>query len=81
MSGAAPIPDAERERQRQRQLQREYRERDKSGTYWASAFVPSDLAERLIEAGLIPEDKATDKKSLGTALVEAARRWSKNVMG
>ena len=68
------------ERQRRRQWQREYRERDKLGMFWASAFVPNDLAERLIEGGLLPEDKATDKKSLGTALVEAARRWTKGVI-
>ncbi len=61
--------------------QREYRERDKSGTYWASAFVPSDLTKRLIEGGLLKEDEATDKKSLGTALVAAARCWAESVMG
>ena len=54
--------------------QREYRERDKLATRWASAFVPSDLIEKLIEGGLLPEDGATDKKSLGAALVEATRR-------
>lgn len=77
MPDAAPVPAAER----QRQWQREYRARDKSGSLWASAFVPRDLAERLIEGGLLPEDEATDKKSLGAALVEAALQWSKNVMG
>ncbi len=77
MSGAAPIPDAER----QRRAQREYRERDKSGSLWASAFVPRDLTEKLIEGGLLPESESSDKKSLGAALVEAARRWSKNVIG
>ncbi len=61
--------------------QREYRERDKSGSLWASAFVPRDLAERLIEGGLLPESESSDKKSLGAALVEAARHWSKSVMG
>ena len=76
MFDAAPTPATERQRRRQR----EYRERDKSGTRWASAFVPSDLAEKLIESGLLPENKATDKKSLGTALVEAARLWSKSVI-
>ncbi len=78
MSGAIPSSDAERERRCR--SQREYRERDKSGTLWASAFVPSDLAERLIEGGLLPEDEATDKKSLGTALVDAARRWAISVI-
>ncbi len=76
MPDAVPSPDAVR----QQRYQREYRERDKSGTLWASAFVPSDLAERLIEGGLLPEDESTDKKSLGTALVEAARRWAKSVI-
>ncbi len=70
------MPDAVR----QQRCQREYRERDKSGTLWASAFVPSDLAERLIEGRLLPEGESTDKKSLGTALVEAARRWAKSVI-
>ena len=54
--------------------QREYRERGKLATRWASAFVPSDLIEKLIEGGLLPENGATDKKSLGAALVEATRR-------
>ncbi len=78
MPGHVPIPNDDR--QRRCQWQREYRERDKSGTYWASAFVPSDLAEKLIERGLLPEDEVTDKKSLGAALVEAAWRWSKSVI-
>ncbi len=77
MTSHVPIPDKER----QRQLQREYRVRDKSGMRWASAFVPGDLTEKLIEGGLLPEDEATDKKSLGAALVVAALHWSKNVMG
>ncbi len=72
MSGAVPTPAAER--------QREYRARDKSGTYWASAFVPSDLAAKLIEGGLLKEDEATDKISLGTALVDAAHRWAQSVI-
>ena len=66
---------------RQRQYQRSYRERQQSGQLWASAFVPLDLVERLVEAGLILENDSSDKKSLGAALVEATRRWSKNVMG
>ena len=53
--------------------QREYRERDKLATRWASAFVPSDLIENLIEGGLLLENSATDKKNLGAALVEATR--------
>ncbi len=76
MPGTAPSPDAVR----QQRCQREYRERDKAGTLWASAFVPSDLAAKLIEGGLLPEDESTDKKNLGTALVEAARRWAKSVI-
>ena len=43
--------------------------------------MPRDLAEKLIEGGLLPEGESSDKKSLGAALVEAARYWSKNVMG
>lgn len=66
---------------RQRQYQRSYRERQQSGQLWASAFVPPDLAEKLIAGGLLPESETSDKKSLGAALVEAARRWSKSVMG
>ena len=58
----APTPAAER--------QREYRQRDKSATRWASAFVPSDLIENLIEGGLLPEDGSTDKKNLGASLQE-----------
>ena len=77
MPDAAPTPTAGR----QRQLQREYRARDKSGSLWASAFVPRDLAEKLIAGGLLPEDESTDKKSLGAALVEAALHWSKSVTG
>ncbi len=60
--------------------QREYRARDKSGSLWASAFVPRDLAEKLIAGGLIPESESSDKKSLGVALVEAARHWSNSVI-
>ncbi len=65
---------------RQRQYQRSYRERQQSGQLWASAFVPRDLAEKLIEGGLLPESDSSDKKSLGAALVEAAWRWSKSVI-
>ncbi len=61
--------------------QREYRQHASAGTLWASAFVPRDLAEKLIEGGLLPESEASDKKSLGAALVKAARRWSISVMG
>ncbi len=52
--------------------QREYRARDKSGSLWASAFVPRDLAEKLIEGGLLPESESSDKKSLGAGQDEAA---------
>ncbi len=79
-----PSPAAERQRrhrEHRRRWQREYRARDKSGSLWASAFVPRDLAEKLVEGGLLPEDDATDKKSLGAALVEAALHWSKSVTG
>ncbi len=69
------------ERQRQCQRQREYRKRDRAGEMWASAFVPCDLVEKLIEGGLLPESESADKKSLGAALVEAASHWSKSVMG
>jgi len=73
------MPDDERQRQCQRQ--RDYRKRDRAGEMWASAFVPHDLAEKLIQGGLLLEDESADKKSLGVALVAAARRWSKGVMG
>ena len=69
MTRYTPTPAAER----QRQWQREYRARDKSGLLWASAFVPGDLAEMLITGGLLSESEATDKKSLGAALVNALR--------
>ncbi len=74
----APMPD--KERQRRCEWQREYRARDKLGSLWASAFVPRDLAEKLIEDGLLLESESADKKSLGAALVEAARRWSISVI-
>ncbi len=77
MPDAAPILDDER----QRRCQREYRARDKSGSLWASAFVPRGLAEKLIAGGLLLESESSDKKSLGAALVKAARHWSKSVMG
>ena len=57
MTSPNPTPAAER--------QREYRARDKSGSLWASAFVPRDLAEKLITSGLLPESESSDKKSLG----------------
>ena len=79
MPDAAPMPD--KERQRRCQWQREYRARDKSGSLWASVFVPPDLVEKLIDAGLISEPEVTDKRSLGAALVAAARRWSISVIG
>ena len=69
----APTPAAER--------QRRYRARQRSGQLWASGFVPRDLAEKLIEGGLLPEGESSDKRSLGAALVAAARRWSISVMG
>ncbi len=77
MPESSPIPAAER----QREYQRAYRDRQQVGQLWASAFVPLHLVERLVEAGLISEREAADKKSLGAALVEVARRWSKSVMG
>ena len=59
--------------------QRRYRERLRSGQLRASTFVPLDLVEKLVEAGLLSEPTASDKKSLGAALVAATRRWSKGV--
>ncbi len=73
MPDAAPTPAAER--------QRRYRDRLRSGQLWASGFVPPDLVEKLIDAGLISEPEASDKRSLSAALVAAARRWSISVMG
>jgi hypothetical protein len=79
MPDHAPMPD--KERRRRCQWQRDYRARDKEGSLWASAFVSRDLAEKLIEGGLLLERESADKKSLGEALVEAARRWSISVTG
>ncbi len=73
MTSHVPTPAAER--------QRRYRARLRSGQLWASGFVPPDLVEKLIDAGLISEPEASDKRRLGTALVAAARRWAISVMG
>ena len=78
MPDAAPTSAAEH--------QREYRERDKSGTRCALAYVPLNLVEKLIEGGLLSEgkpttnaaEKAAERKRLGTALVDAAYRWAES---
>ncbi len=69
--------------------QHDYRVRNISGGRCAAAEVPPDLVIKLIEEGLFvvgepavsPAEQAAERKRLGAALVEAARRWSKSVMG
>ncbi len=62
---ALPVTDAER--------QRRYRERLRSGALIAKSTVPLELAEQLIDAGLLAELNATDKDHLGQALLKAAK--------
>ncbi len=69
--------------------QHDYRERNKSGARCAVAEVSLDLVIELIAEGLLLEgepatssaEQAAERKRLGAALVEAARRWSISVKG
>ncbi len=65
---AQPLTPAER--------QQRFRRRQKLGLLLATAEVPLALAEALIEAGLLPEDHATDPEHLGEALVTASKEWA-----
>ncbi len=56
--------------------QRRLRYRRKLGLLVASAEVPLQLAERLVEAGLLPEDHSADPERLGAALVAACSEWA-----
>ncbi len=68
MSADAFSPAAER--------QRRLRHRRKLGLLVAAAEVPLQLAERLVEAGLLPEDHSADPERLGAALVAACNEWA-----
>ena len=59
-----PSPEARR--------QREYRRRQREGVLYSVGYVPLHLAERLVEAGMLREQEATDPRALGTALVNAS---------
>ena len=56
--------------------QQRLRIRRKLGLLVATAEVPLQLAERLVEAGLLPEDHSTDPERLGAALVAACNEWA-----
>ena len=55
--------------------QRRLRRRRKLGVLLAAVEVPLRLAERLVEAGLLREEDATDPKRLGEALAAAGEKW------
>ena len=64
--------------ERQREYQRAYRERLKRGLSCFLGYAPSTLVADLINAGLLTEGEALNKKSLGMAVVEAASLWIRN---
>ena len=68
MSADAVSPGARR--------QQRLRARRKLGLLVASAEVPLQLAESLIEAGLLREEDATDPECLGAALTVAGQKWA-----
>jgi hypothetical protein len=41
-------------------------------------YAPPALLEALIDAGLLAEEEASNKKTLGAAVVEAASLWARN---
>ena len=51
---------------------RRYRRRQSECLLYAVAEAPLELAEQLIEIGLLNETLGDDRKALGAALVEAA---------
>ncbi len=55
--------------------QRRLRLRRKLDLLIATAEVPLELAEHLVEAGLLREEDATDPRCLGAALTVAGQRW------
>ena len=52
------------------------RRRRKLGLLLAATEVPLCLTERLVEAGLLREEDATDPKRLGEALAAAGEKWA-----
>ncbi len=67
------MPDAPRTTA---ERQRRCRRRRNLGLLLAAAEVPLRLAERLVEAGLLSEDEATDPERLGAALTAAGKQWA-----
>ncbi len=66
----SPAPEARR--------QREYRRRQREGLLYEVGYVPLHLAERLVEAGLLPQQEATNPRALGAALILASfTPWQK----
>ena len=72
------VEPASRLIERQREYQRAYRERLKHGLSSFLGYAPPTLVAALIDAGLLTEEEALNKKSLGMAVVEAASLWARN---
>ena len=63
---------------RQRDYQRDYRERETLGISCFLGYAPPALVEALIDAGLLAAEEASNKKTLGAAVVEVASLWAQN---
>ncbi len=72
-----PLTPAER----QRDYQRDYREREILGISCFLGYAPPALVKALIDAGLLAEEEASNKRTLGAAVVEAASLWAQNRRG
>ena len=59
-------------RERQCKNQQDYRDRQKTGVQSVRVYPPPDLVEDLINAGLLPQEEAENKMSIGVAVLEAA---------
>ena len=57
---------------------RAYRQRQREGRLYASETeVPLRLAERLIDTGVLDQQKAADRRALAAALIAASWRYVK----
>ncbi len=74
MPSRSPSPGAIK----QREYQRAYRRRLKRGLMCLLGSASPDLVEDLINAGLLPQEEASNKTSLGAAVVKAASLWVRN---
>ena len=60
--------------------QQNYRRRQLEGLLYTAGDVPLRLAERLVEAGLLRQQDASDRRALFAALIRATERHVKKTV-